>query len=152
MAVSTTQRNVLFGSYQYNCVLVPYTQWILSIPDGCPGAMEGGGGGGGDWGGYFKNCALPWLQSSCMTFGYLKKWTTFLFAILRLSTVSRSHKTLWFLVSGSIQTLQFPPPLIVEIKFRVLIVVIVITGTKFFKVILRDLKLVYKPVESVWKW
>ena len=45
MAVSTTQRDVLFGSCQYNYVLVPYTQCIVSIPDGCPGAREGGGVG-----------------------------------------------------------------------------------------------------------
>ena len=31
---------------QYKCVLVPYTQCIVSIPDECPGAREGGGGGG----------------------------------------------------------------------------------------------------------
>ena len=30
--------------------------------------------------------------------------------------------------------------------------VIVITGTNFFKIILHDLKMLYKPVESVRKW
>ena len=27
------------------CTLVPYTQYIVSIPGECPGAKEGGGGG-----------------------------------------------------------------------------------------------------------